>query len=520
MPPLAQKQTVIVHLAVSLRAKMIRETIFELPTDQIQLNRWTYDCPETRNNPLILTIASDDGKVARFVSRWRNSFGSVWGMIESNGCRAALALASFTFLSRFLYSALTLSDTELKYFWSFNAWGEIAANVAAGNGLAQSALLGSLDLHEARSTAARSPLPVLLDASLIKMFGYTATPICVMQALLEAATAAVIVVAGKLIAHRYIYGVLGGLLYVGFVPAIHYARTMGSEPLAALLGSLLALNLAFCARYAKPFQFLSLGALLGALTLTRPVYVIYLAPLLVAFSANRFVILILLSFTTTVFPWGLRNYMVFGTPIITTSLGGYNLYRHNEPLSRETYLEEAQQRHDATVFKIKTFLNRQDIAYEDLNDAQLDELLKQEALKIIRTHPVRYLRLSLERARWLFSSNGRQTYPTVLVIMLLIFACTAYGLYWHSMQQGNFEAALFSILIVMWVLVHSLLVAQLRYLIPIMPLVSLFAAIGFAELAARNVNIQRNSRPTSTKFDSRVQFRDSVSHSSSMRERR
>jgi 4-amino-4-deoxy-L-arabinose transferase-like glycosyltransferase len=416
------------------------------------------------------------------------------GLIEANGFRAALAVSFFTFLLRFLYSALTLSGNALTYFWSFGGWGEIAGNVVAGEGMAHSALLGYFDLHEPRLTAARSPLPILLDATLIRMFGDTAAPIYVMQALLEAATTALIVFAGKSMARRYIYGILAGLLYMGFFPAIHYSRTMGSEPLAAFLTSLLVLNLIFCVRYPKSSQFLALGTLLGALTLTRPIYVIYLVPFVFCFAiANRkrgirFPFLILLSFTITVLPWALRNYAVFGTPIITSTLAGYNLYRHNEPLNRGTYLEEGQQKHDLTLIKIKNVLRERGIAYEDLNEAQFDRLLKQEAMEIIMAHKVRYFRLSLERALWLFSSNGRETRAEVLMVMVLIFVSAAYGLYLYTKQYGYFEALLPGVVVILWIFVHSLLVAQLRYLIPIMPVACFFVAFGFIHLAEKRLS--------------------------------
>ena len=499
MPELRATQKDKAHLAVTVYSKKNYEIIGEIPNDQVQLRSLENDWVEIRDGKSACKIGIDAKELAvsHSVFRFRRFSGSILRLIEANGFRAALAVVLFTFLSRFLYSALTLSGDALKYFWTFNGWGEIAGNVVAGNGMAHSALLGYFDLHEPRLTAARSPLPILLNASLIGMFGYMAAPIYVMQALLEAATAAAIVVAGKVIAHRYSYGILGGLLYMGLVPAIHYARTMGSEPLAAFLTSLLVLNLICCVRYPKPFQFLSLGTLLGALTLTRPVYVIYLAPFLVIFTiVNRkrgihFAFLMLLSFTITVLPWALRNYAVFGTPIITSTLGGYNLYRHNEPLNRGTYLEEGQQRHDSTLIKIKHVLREKGIAYGDLNEAQLDRLLKQEAIEIIIGHKIRYLRLSMERALWLFSSNGRETDAKVSMVMILIFVGAAYGIYLYSIQYGYLETLLPAVVLILWIFLHSLLVAQLRYLVPVMPVVCLFAVFGLVQVAENKINIPR-----------------------------
>ena len=92
-----------------------------------------------------------------------------------------------------------------------------------------------------------------------------------------------------------------------------------------------------------------------------------------------------LAFAALQVPWAVRNYRVFGDPIVTTTLGGFNLYRHNGMIEEGKY--HTGYSHPEMERRIRRLTEATGRPLESFNEAELNALLKAEGARIVRTYP-------------------------------------------------------------------------------------------------------------------------------------
>ena len=149
------------------------------------------------------------------------------------------------------------------------------------------------------------------------------------------------------------------------------------------------------------------GVMLGLTALSRPTVlwlpVVSVAWLLfrqqgrgVALRPRGFAIAtaFVLAFAALQVPWVVRNYRVFGDPIVTTTLGGFNLYRHNGMIEEKYHTGYSHPEMERKVHQLAAASGR---PLESLNEAEIDSLLKAEGARIVKAYPLRYLKLSAMR---------------------------------------------------------------------------------------------------------------------------
>ena len=91
-------------------------------------------------------------------------------------------------------------------------------------------------------------------------------------------------------------------------------------------------------------------------------------------------------------PWTARNYLALDRLVVGTTLAGYNLYRHNSSLLTDDYLRYVGPEEGARA--VEALLARRRDLKGTENEAQMDAVYREEALRIISAAPIRYLRLS------------------------------------------------------------------------------------------------------------------------------
>jgi 4-amino-4-deoxy-L-arabinose transferase-like glycosyltransferase len=185
--------------------------------------------------------------------------------------------------------------------------------------------------------------------------------------------------------------------------------------------------------------------------------------------------LFLLALLLTLSPWLVRNQMVFGRPLMTT-LSGYNLFRHSSPIQTSGYLryvnaDEAEQR-------VQELLSTTPGLSGTENETQMDTLYQRAALQTIAAHPWRYAALSLYRFIPLWTNFGViaswKLIDTLVLLQQMFLLVTA--------LLGAFRLRprpwLFILCIVILNAAYMAVDAQVRYLIPLMPLVMFLSAAG------------------------------------------
>jgi hypothetical protein len=186
----------------------------------------------------------------------------------------------------------------------------------------------------------------------------------------------------------------------------------------------------------------------------------------------------------TVSPWVIRNVLVFGKPILGTTLVGYNMYRHNAIAIKEVaphYVgsEEGSQEIDALVARVPELRT-------PINEAQVDAIFQREALKIITQHRGEYIELVLFRILPLWFNIGvlEQYGQTMMPLDYVVAMQQAILLlaFLVALWRGDWFLRLLALSVPVFMLGYLAIDSQLRYMIPIMPLVIAIGVVGSSRL--------------------------------------
>lgn len=336
-------------------------------------------------------------------------------------------------------------------------------------------------------TASVEPLPVLLFAGLMWLFGQTTgTVIAVVgQQALGVLTAVILYHILQHLFHNPAISLLGTFLWATYLPMITLALYLEAEIIFTCLLLLAIWALLHSLETDNKLTWVAAGLCWGLATLSRSITLYFPIVMLVVAAAHRPTLrrhaagmgLALLAFAFTLTPWVMRNAQVFGTFLPGNTLLGYNLFRHNYFLGDEDFLHYGYAKEADPVIRqlIATTPNLRG----DENEVEMDTFYKAEVLKIIKAHPVRYLQLSLYRFVALWTDfevqRGQLFWQLVAVengVLLLLAGLTAV----RHLPHKPIHLLPLILLIAYFAATHSLIIARMRYIMPILPLVMGLAA--------------------------------------------
>ena len=185
-------------------------------------------------------------------------------------------------------------------------------------------------------------------------------------------------------------------------------------------------------------------------------------------------------------PWALRNAQVFGKAWLGTSMNGYNIWRMNAQVGTGQPLHYVSS-FEADTLRTGLLARRTDLSGVE-NEAAMDKVYMAEAKAAIRRDPAHYLRLCAFRSLQLFTNLGvKQTYGASLSMadhvalaqQLVYLALGSIGM-WMLRRKG----LVWIMAIALQVAGYSAMVAQMRYIIPVMPFFLAFGAYVVAQLLA------------------------------------
>lgn len=367
--------------------------------------------------------------------------------------------------------------------WNFHAlevnhWLEIARNVVSGAGFSDKALLTYFPTETLHPTAARSPLPVLAVSLLLSLFGGHVLTLLVYSWILSGLSAALIYIFGKKIGNSEKPAVIAALIFCFYLPEMHHSITYAaaSEGLFTFLLLLYSFFVFSFRGKDSPLSSLSLGILLGLAFLCRPVVLffpfLHAAWLFAQYRAKAVtrVLLFFAGFALAAAPWAARNQAVFGKPVFTTTLGGYNLLRHN-------WMIEKNQFKLCTAEDFRPFADQviaeAGLDLEKANEVELDGVFKKKAGEIIREYPLRYLKFCVIRLGWLWYKIGAEK-PVYLIQNLLLYLFMFPGIALALFRRGGLRFMAFTVLY--FVFIYAGINAQFRFIVPVIPLGILLAA--------------------------------------------
>ena len=393
-----------------------------------------------------------------------------------------LALVSgFGLLARF--ACVTLLDiTPISDFASYL---QLASNLYDGEGLRDNRH-GAYALYSAGYS--------LYMYLIFLVAGKSINTVQIFNALLGLCAILMVYSIGASIARSRWVGIVAALAWALYLPAILYTEYLAKENLMTLV--LLAhMRLMVALPNSKNPNVLSalFGLLAGVQAVVGPaalaIVPVFLIQLLLRGDGFRKSILpvfiVLVTALVTVSPWLYRNYLLFGSPVLSTS--GHNLYIGNNPNATGMFVQMR------STPKFEGW-----VAARTQGELVASRYAGKAAMDYIAENPGRTVLLALKKAILFWtpplhgSKYGVQSAPeTVLRILWAIQYLLACGLaflfvFFIRPDQRKLALILYAS-IACYTGIHMVFFVILRYRLPIMPLVCILAAWCVHEIVMRRV---------------------------------
>lgn len=341
-------------------------------------------------------------------------------------------------------------------------------------------------------TAMREPVPVLLFATAAAISGRSLLFTLHAQLLLFIGTV--------LLLHRFTRGLvhqraasLSALAWAVYLPVSGLLNQLSGDITGTFFLLLSACTLLTAQRKKTLTWWMLSGASLGVAALSRSAMLLMALPWCVAVirasggpsrwrSALWPAFAMGASMLLVMSPWALRNKMVFGRAWLGTSMNGYNIWRMNSQVATDEPLHYVDS-FEADTMSRRLLARRTDLTGTE-NEAAMDKVYSEEAMAAIKSDPVKYARLCLYHAMQLFTNIGvKQTYGVALtmgdhltLVQQLFYLALGFIGAWAMRREG----LIWILAIAIQAAAYSAMVAQMRYLIPVMPFFIAFAAFALA----------------------------------------
>lgn len=241
------------------------------------------------------------------------------------------------------------------------------------------------------------------------------------------------------------------------------------------------------------FQALMLGLGMGIAVLCRPTALAWLVMwwgAALAMQQWRWVAATALGVLIAIAPWTIRNAMQFGTPIATTTHGGYTLYLANNPVLYEHWQTSVSREWDEEAFHARWRQERSQVQPRD--EVALDHLAQSLAWSTIASEPWTALRGCAIRSGWLWAwwPSTRQASSTTQFAIACWYAVNSLGalIGWALwIRKGTNRARWLPglALVISLTIVHSVYWSNMRMRAPAVPVAGLLAGVGLASLWPR-----------------------------------
>ena len=206
-------------------------------------------------------------------------------------------------------------------------------------------------------------------------------------------------------------------------------------------------------------------------------------------STVRHLALVLTFTLLTIAPWAIRNWQVFGRPIVTTTHGGYTLWLANNPAYyREVVKGGAPAWAGDSLARWQAETDQNLDQLEILGEVNRDRALSQQAQAFILENPVRFVRACLFRAQIFWAITPSRTAGEGQNLPMLWAVGGFYLALWiggvaslvrfcrtRSLLESAENLTAFS-LIVGFFIVHLVYWTDVRMRAPIMPAIAVFVA--------------------------------------------
>lgn len=390
--------------------------------------------------------------------------------------RILIIIFIIAFLARFLVTVY-LSDPSRRhriYSGDSLSYNGLAISLIEGNGYR--------DPGSGKLTSVRPPLYPLFLAGVYSVFGQNIFTVSLIQLILSAWTCLLIFHIGQKVADFRV-GIISAFIAVFYPELLHWTPVIMTETLFLFLLCLAILYLLKSVRQNSISTQILAGLFLGLTALCRPVILLFplciliwiiLIPEINLKEKIRNLAIIFLFMGLTILPWSLRNYFVHHSFVPVSTDGGLVFYQGNSP--------------EATG-GTRGYVDGKDYIYpkeelEGMSEVEKDRYLYKSGLKFIRYHPKRFLKSATKkfknmwRPTWEGSSKLNYCIMLPAYGFLIIFGVV--GLIYSFRRWRNF--LLVYLIIIYFILFHMIFTGMIRFRLPAIPFIIIFAAFGVEKL--------------------------------------
>ena len=339
------------------------------------------------------------------------------------------------------------------------------------------------------TTAMREPVPVILFAASAALTGRSLIATVHVQVVLHL----MVLLLLYLLVRRWRgerAALIAALCWALWLPTYQVIPQLSGDLVGTVLLLLSALLLQRTTATSGAWHWSMVGVVLGLAVLCRSVMIVAWLPWAWwlfrsrrnsgAGTRNALVapLVMVVALGAVLLPWALRNKAALGRAYVGTSMNGYNVFRNSGIVATDDYLRyvgapEAQRIVDDLMAR------RTDLRGNE-NEAEMDAVYMEEGVKALKAHPGRYVLLSLYRFVPLWTNLGvKKEYGRLFTLMdaaIVVQQVLLLPLFLFGWYKAGREAWPWALTTVLAVLAYMAVVAQVRYLIPVMPFVLALAA--------------------------------------------
>ncbi|MBN1591698.1 MAG: glycosyltransferase family 39 protein, partial [Candidatus Coatesbacteria bacterium] len=371
-------------------------------------------------------------------------------------------------------------------------YDEIAQSLAAGRGFSRMEVQRDADGHDigevAVPDAARTPVYPLFLASIYKVFGRRLRVVYLSQTLLDMLSALLFYFLVLKITHDTRMAIMAAALYSLYLPFMSQVGVLLNETLFGFLVIVFALAATIAMQDGSNWRFLWAGVFLGLATLCRPttfLFPLFFIATLLIIERKRLkkaiapCVVFLLGFAVLVVPWMTRNYIVLGHFELVGSLAGEQVYAANYAWD--------ESRGPAPMVPPEMA-----VRLEGKSDLERNQILMREGIKEIIFHPIRFVKNAAHRTLIFWTSmgvagghdffyyssgrTGKETCVFIVVANILLFAASI--LAFIKFRGPWISRSMIPILLLAYFyIMHLPIFAFIRYSLPVIPFLMIFAAV-------------------------------------------
>lgn len=313
----------------------------------------------------------------------------------------------------------------------------------------------------------------------------------------------------------HLLGLIAAVAWALYLPVVRVEIHLNGDLAAGVFVTYGMLMFVRAIKYGLLRDWLLSGLVLGLAILSRSSVIVFAASLLAGYIFHvwiiekrltvgivKNVVLAGLVMGLTVLPWVIRNQVVFGKPMMGTTLVGYNIYRHNAIIARDDFYPHYVGPDEAEVLLGELTVKHPELN-TPINEVQVNQIFQNEAVKLILANPKEYAQLVIYRFIPLWFNLGilNQYGDPMTILDYLVVAQQVILLVaiLFVMWKGEARLRFLGLSLFLFMATYMAVGSQLRYLIPIAPSIIVLSALSIPYFlpnlfSTRIPDIYRNPR--------------------------